>query len=103
MICSVENRLVNLIKFFMISLNKINMFTWTEQVALIILEKLNDPELVIYFMNILKPMRLSNLSEEARELILNNDYDILITDLNMPNMNGFELIRSLRSKLPRPR
>jgi hypothetical protein len=43
------------------------MFTWTEQVALIILQKLNDPELVIYFMNILKPMRLSNLSEEARE------------------------------------
>lgn len=43
------------------------MFTWTEQVALILLEKLNDPELVIYFMNILKPMRLSNLSEEARK------------------------------------
>ena len=43
------------------------MFSWTELVALAILEKLNDPELVIYFMNILKPLRLSYLSEEARE------------------------------------
>lgn len=43
------------------------MFTWTESVALIILEKLNDPGLVIYFMRILKPLRLVNLSEEARE------------------------------------
>ena len=43
------------------------MFTWTESVALIIIEKLNDPALVIYFMRILKPLRLVNLSEEARE------------------------------------
>lgn len=43
------------------------MFTWTEQVALILLQKLNDPELVIYFMNILRPLRLTHLSEEARE------------------------------------
>ena len=43
------------------------MITWTEQVALILLQKLNDPELVIYFMNILRPLRFSHLSEEARE------------------------------------
>jgi len=43
------------------------MFTWTEQVAFIILEKLNDPGLVIHFMGILKHMRLEYLSEEARE------------------------------------
>jgi hypothetical protein len=43
------------------------MFTWTEQVAFIILEKLNDPNLVIHFMGVLKPMRLEYLSEEARE------------------------------------
>jgi hypothetical protein len=42
------------------------MFTWTEQVGLIILEKLNDPNLVIHFMGILKPMRLEYLSEDAR-------------------------------------
>ena len=45
---------------------EINMFTWTELVALGILKKLNDPELVVYFMNIIKPLRLSHLSEEAR-------------------------------------
>ena len=43
------------------------MFTWTELVALGILQKLNDPGLVIYFMDILKPLRFSHLSEEARE------------------------------------
>ena len=62
------------------------MFTWTELVALGILQKLNDPELVIYFINILKPLRLSNLSEEAREfqqamlpkeMPKNDEYDIV--------------------------
>jgi len=43
------------------------MFTWTEQVAFIILEKLNDPNLVIHFMGVLKPMRLEYLSEDARK------------------------------------
>ena len=42
------------------------MFTWTEQVAFIILEKLNDPNLVIHFMGVIKPMRLDYLYEEAR-------------------------------------
>ena len=31
-------------------------------------QKLNDPELVIYFMDILKPLRLSTASEEAKRI-----------------------------------
>lgn len=33
---------------------------------------------------------------EAFELYCNNDYDLVITDWNMPNMNGLELIKKIR-------
>ena len=36
---------------------------------------------------------------EALELAKDNDYDFIITDINMPNMNGFDLILSLRNML----
>lgn len=34
---------------------------------------------------------------EALEKLPNNKIDLLITDLNMPNVDGFQLIRSIRS------
>lgn len=34
--------------------------------------------------------------QEALELIKNNSYDLLITDINMPIMNGMELVQELR-------
>ena len=43
------------------------MFTWNENVAISILPILGDIELVIYFMEILKPMRRKFIEEEARE------------------------------------
>ena len=43
------------------------MFTWRENVAISILPILGDIELVIYFMEILKPMRRNFIEEEARE------------------------------------
>lgn len=43
------------------------MFTWNENVAISLLSILRDPELVIYFMSILKPMRREFVEEEARE------------------------------------
>ena len=36
---------------------------------------------------------------EALEKIQEDDYDLIITDINMPNMDGFELILNLRAKL----
>ncbi len=33
---------------------------------------------------------------EAIELLPMNDVDLIITDLNMPNMDGFELIKAVR-------
>ena len=43
------------------------MFTWNETVAISLISILRDPELVIYFMSILKPMRRDFVEEEARE------------------------------------
>lgn len=43
------------------------MFTWNENVAFCIIPFLGDPELIIYFMSILKPMRRDYVEEESRE------------------------------------
>ncbi len=43
------------------------MFTWSELVAIGLIRRLKDPELVIYFMSILKPLRRDLVEDEARE------------------------------------
>uniref|UniRef100_A0A6C0BTF9 Uncharacterized protein n=1 Tax=viral metagenome TaxID=1070528 RepID=A0A6C0BTF9_9ZZZZ len=43
------------------------MFTWNETVALGLISSLRDPDLVIYFMSILNPMRRKFVEDEARE------------------------------------
>ena len=43
------------------------MFAWNELVAIGLIKKLRDPELVRYFMSILKPLRRDMVEEEARE------------------------------------
>jgi two-component system, chemotaxis family, chemotaxis protein CheY len=36
---------------------------------------------------------------EALEMAKENEYDFILTDINMPNMNGFDLIMNLRNML----
>lgn len=43
------------------------MFTWNETAAISLISILRDPELVLYFMSILKPMRRDFVEDEARE------------------------------------
>ena len=43
------------------------MFTWNELVALGLINTFKDPELVIYFMSILAPLRRNFVEEEARD------------------------------------
>lgn len=40
--------------------------------------------------------------EEAMEKIAATRYDVIVLDLQMPKMNGFDLIRELRGTTPRP-
>lgn len=35
--------------------------------------------------------------QQALQVLQGNKMDVIVTDLNMPNMNGIELIRALRS------
>ena len=35
--------------------------------------------------------------QQGLELANNNHYDLIISDINMPKMNGFELLEALRS------
>ena len=37
---------------------------------------------------------------EAIELLRNNTYDVVITDAEMPRMNGIEVCKFLRAKFP---
>jgi YesN/AraC family two-component response regulator len=37
--------------------------------------------------------------QEAIEQIKNKNYDVIVTDVNMPVMNGFELIKHVRDEL----
>lgn len=46
----------------------------------------------------LNNVSLANDGVEAWNLIQLNDYNLLITDWNMPNMNGLELVKAVRSK-----
>lgn len=40
----------------------------------------------------------SDNSPEALEMILKNNYDGVVSDLSMPDMNGVELLRKIRSE-----
>jgi len=40
--------------------------------------------------------------EEAQELFAAGEFDLVITDLNMPRMNGLELVRRIRTESPVP-
>ena len=55
-----------------------------------LLEKENDIEVLVTFLD----------AEEALNAIENYDLELLITDISMPNMNGFEFIEKVKKKYP---
>lgn len=40
---------------------------------------------------------VANSAEEAYEMFLKNTHDIIITDIYLPDMDGFELIKKIRA------
>jgi chemosensory pili system protein ChpA (sensor histidine kinase/response regulator) len=39
---------------------------------------------------------------EAKQKLQDTAYDLIVLDLSMPRMNGFDLVRELRGRTPRP-
>ena len=50
--------------------------------------------------NLFKEVVTTSDGEEALKLLAQNNFDILITDINMPRMNGIELIKEIKIKNP---
>ena len=44
---------------------------------------------------------VSQNAQEALKLLDKEDYELVLTDLNMPGLNGLELIREIKKKHPR--
>lgn len=60
----------------------------------------DEVELTSYYREIaerfFKSVEIANSGEEAIELFESNKYDLIYSDINMPGMNGIELIRAIK-------
>lgn len=48
-------------------------------------------------------VQVANNGQEVLSLYKNNDYDIILMDINMPIMDGYEVAAAIRNKFPSPK
>ena len=53
-----------------------------------------------FFQEIFKEVDCAHNGYEGLQLFRQNEYDLVITDINMPRMNGFSLIREIQKIRP---
>ena len=70
-----------------------------KHLSLLIVEDDDDvrEESIEFFESFFKNVKSAKNGEEALEYYKNNRFDIVITDLNMPKMNGVELSKQIRT------
>ena len=49
----------------------------------------------------MKVVATANDAEEALDYVKNHPVDLVITDVNMPGMNGLEMIAQMKESLPK--
>jgi DNA-binding response OmpR family regulator len=47
-------------------------------------------------------IHLANSGEESLNMIRNGDFDLVLLDIMMPDMSGFDVLRTLKSEMPDP-
>ncbi|GAB6074133.1 EAL domain-containing response regulator [Nautilia lithotrophica] len=52
------------------------------------------------FSKLFKSIKIASNGKEASEILKNNNIDIVITDINMPKINGFELAKQIKKNHP---
>lgn len=52
------------------------------------------------FSEIFNSISIASNGEDALDLLKNKSFDIVITDINMPKMDGFELVRHIKKNYP---
>src|SRR5690606_33457409 len=62
-----------------------------EQIADILSEAFTDEDL---------PIEVATNGHEAIDLIMSHSFDIVVTDINLPGINGIEIYNEVSSKLP---
>ncbi len=59
--------------------------------------KTQQKTVINYLSKIFKEVVYAENGEEALNLYTQDEYDIVITDINMPKMNGLQLIEELKT------
>lgn len=69
-----------------------------KQLRILYVEDEKDLQKVIanFLFSLVEKIDVADNGEEAYELYVKNNYNVIITDINMPKLNGIDLIKKIR-------